>query len=190
MASPKDITWQEYVDTRFTDSEMARHELEKASIARFETMQHLTQMQQIAIEKIQDTYTREAEMEKAITAALISVDVRFRHVEDITSVLQTNVELRFRDAERATALATAALEKRLESMNEFRDQLRDQAAKFITRTEIEDKVAASQPVLATVNGRLGGLENARANLEGRMWAIGVFVTIISVAVSIAVNFLH
>ena len=34
------------------------------------------------------------------------------------------------------------MEKRLEGMNEFRDSLKDQAARFITRDELDTKLAA------------------------------------------------
>ncbi len=50
----------------------------------------------------------------------------------------------FSSAERAIAKAEAATEKRFEGVNEFRAQLTDQAARFVTRDELralEDKLA-------------------------------------------------
>ena len=73
--------------------------------------------------------------------------------------LKEYVDMRFSESDKAkdNALhsieearkeAQTAMEKRLEGMNEFRDQLRDQASRFITREEytighkpLEDKIA-------------------------------------------------
>jgi hypothetical protein len=48
------------------------------------------------------------------------------------------------NVEKATFLASRALEARLESMNEFRNQIKDQAATFITRNELEAKLQAME----------------------------------------------
>jgi len=50
------------------------------------------------------------------------------------------VEVRFCELNKRIELSRVAMEKRLDSMNEFRAQLNDQAGKFITRTEMELKL--------------------------------------------------
>src|SRR6266581_2871626 len=72
-------------------------------------------------------------------------------------------------AETALNKAESALSKRLEGMNEFRDTLKDQAGHFVTIDMLDAK-------LATIQSRLTMLDNYRANMEGRLWAIGAVVT--------------
>jgi hypothetical protein len=51
--------------------------------------------------------------------------------------LKEFINEKFTNLEKQTELTRASMEKRLEGMNEFRDALRDQTSKFITRTEHE-----------------------------------------------------
>lgn len=55
------------------------------------------------------------------------------HMEGMT--LKEYVTLKFEALETATTLAREAMNKRLDGMNEFRETLKDQASKFITRPE-------------------------------------------------------
>ena len=76
--------------------------------------------------------------------------------------------MRFDLIDRATTVALSTMDKRLDSMNEFRSSLRDQAASFADRKELDL--------------RLKPLEEFRANTQGRMqttvWLVGaVFVVI-------------
>jgi ribonuclease HII len=52
--------------------------------------------------------------------------------------LKEYVDIRFSSAEKATSLAQETLTARLESMNEFRESLKDQTASFITRREVDN----------------------------------------------------
>jgi hypothetical protein len=54
---------------------------------------------------------------------------------------------------RATQVALAANEKRLDGMNEFRQSLRDQNATFVTRTELY----AIAMVVCAISAALGGV---------------------------------
>jgi hypothetical protein len=49
--------------------------------------------------------------------------------------LKEYFETRLQSLDKATAVAQASMEKRLEGMNEFRDTLRDQAAQLVSRHE-------------------------------------------------------
>jgi hypothetical protein len=76
--------------------------------------------------------------------------------------------------------ATAnGLEKRLEGMNEFREQLNQQTRSFISRMELE-----------AVSDRVNKNENRLSNIEGRIWAVGAIFAIISLGTSIALHFVH
>lgn len=47
------------------------------------------------------------------------------------------VDMRIAALEQATVLAAGEMRERLAGMNEFRETLRDQATRFVTRTELE-----------------------------------------------------
>jgi hypothetical protein len=78
------------------------------------------------------------------------IDLRIKNVEDATEFARLAME-------KAVELASNSMEKRLDSMNEFREALKDQSAKFITidqhntlikalddkYTELKDKINIS-----------------------------------------------
>ena len=55
---------------------------------------------------------------------------------DLKTHFDTVIDLRFNGIEKATDLARVNMEKRLDGMNEFRETLKDQASRFVTRTEL------------------------------------------------------
>jgi len=70
------------------------------------------------------------------------------------------VDGRFKEINESRAIASASMEKRLDSMNEFRDTLRDQATSFMPRAEVE-------ATLNRVETDVQGLRESRAVLEGK-----------------------
>ncbi len=79
-------------------------------------------------------------------------------------------EERFNAQERANTIALSAANERLARMNEFRDQLTDQAGTFVTREELNARLEA-------INGTLTRLDSHDAANRGRglgmtqLWAI-------------------
>lgn len=94
-----------------------------------------------------------------------------------------------RTAKEATDKANSAMDKRLDHMNEFRDQLRDQAAKFVTRDLVDERIVALEKLLngkTDSNGeRIGRLETKGSNLDGRFWAIGAVVIVVNLLIAVA-----
>jgi hypothetical protein len=74
--------------------------------------------------------------------------------------LEKSTQDRLAELDRATTLAALTLRERLEGMNEFRAQLKDQAATFISRTELK---AFEQIVEAD----LRSLRQARDEAKGK-----------------------
>ena len=127
-----------------------------------------------------------------------------------SELVASAIEQRFQDIKESTALAASAVEKRLEGMNEFRAQLNTQASFFVTRSEIEDKVAAGRVLQDTfekrvqtieqnklnvsahdaLEQRMQKVEQAHANIEGRIWAIGVGFTVLTTIISLGLHFIH
>ncbi len=69
-------------------------------------------------------------------------------------------KVEFNSLERATQIAAANLEKRLEGMNEFRQQIKDQTGTFVTRVE-------HGAVIDRFDGDIKSLRESRAMLEGK-----------------------
>ena len=91
--------------------------------------------------------------------------------------LHSGVTVEIKSMQDAIRLARKELDRRLDGMNEFRDQLRNQAATFVTR-EISDVQHKR------LEDRLSSLEKQKSNLEGRMWIIPSIIVLIQLGVLI------
>ena len=101
--------------------------------------------------------------------------------------LRKQYDERFRVLELSTKEAKADMDKRLEGMNEFRQQLKDQSATFIARPEHE-----------AVLKEIQGLRESRAELAGKadqsqvLWSlimsvVGIVIGVIAVFVKVLVK---
>jgi len=70
--------------------------------------------------------------------------------------------------QRAVEIATRTLDKRLDGMNEFRDTLRDQASRFVTRDELALKVDVLQ-------AQIGELKKFRDQAAGKADTKAVYI---------------
>lgn len=77
----------------------------------------------------------------------------------------------------------SSMEKRLEGMNEFRQQLNDQATRFATRVELELRCNE-------LERRVRILEQFQANITGRIAVVAGMTVILSLVISIVLHFLH
>ncbi len=95
-----------------------------------------------------------------------------RRIEDLRSA----VNERFQLSDVAVSKAERTMNERLNSMNEFRDALRDQSNKMATRSELEKIDEAVQE-----------LQRSKANLDGRRMVlsggVSVMVTLLLWALS-------
>lgn len=114
------------------------------------------------------------------------------------------VDQRFKDLEQrmiaedralaSTAAAAAkSLEHRLSAMNEFREQLNKERGLYVTsevhRAEIQAVSASTYASQKENDRRLGALEILMANYVGRFWALGVAVTLLTLAINVYLNFM-
>lgn len=108
------------------------------------------------------------------------------HSDIIT--LKEYFDIRYQAMERAVDKASASMEKRLEGMNEFRSQLKEQASRFITREEM-------QATFKSMSEDIKSLNQSRAVLEGKasqnsvvgafiFSAIGLLMGIIGIVISV------
>ena len=95
---------------------------------------------------------------------------------------------KFSNLEKSTELARLSMEKRLEGMNEFRDTLRDQASKFITRAELNVMVSKFDQEIARLIADIRILRESDAKKEGKASQlstnIALLIAIIGILISI------
>lgn len=132
-----------------------------------------------------------------------------RNIEAMRIDLSTSV-VRVEQSDRASAVERAQLDKRLDAMNEFRLQLKDQAATLVPRSEVtalisglqEDvkrlEIAAgekagrddSAAAFDRIDIRLKLVEGKLATWDGRLWALGTIFLLINIFVSWWLSGLH
>jgi hypothetical protein len=73
-----------------------------------------------------------------------------KHFESLLDNCQKNCVDKFTSMNKAVDTAKESMEKRLDGMNEFRDTLKDQASRFVTRTELLAAVVGISTVVSIV----------------------------------------
>jgi hypothetical protein len=110
--------------------------------------------------------------------------------------LRDYIEARLNANEKALELARSTMEGRLESMNEFHNQLREQAALLITRNEVEIIVEhikeeisllreSRANIVEKLNGEIRDLRESRSKEAGKA-SMGAVYLSIAIAVLAAV----
>lgn len=117
-------------------------------------------------------------LEKTITAAVESSRLRFEQQEKATSValsaVDKSVQAALLSSEKAVTKAEAAAEKRFDSVNEFRNTLKDQQLLLITRSEADAVLKAMDRRITEITDQLNktaGKSEGAGSVWG--WLIGV-----------------
>lgn len=85
----------------------------------------------------------------------------------------------------ANEKAENAMEKRFEGVNEFRGAMGDQASRFITRSEVDQRMAASDKETAGLGSRLDRLEARSGGLrDGWGYLVGLVGLIAGVVLAL------
>lgn len=145
-------------------------------------------------------YTRDAlaSANSTIAAAAVSVDERFKSVNEFRGQLadqqetfarKSDVDAAMAAFEKATLKAEAATERRFEAANDFRSQLLEQQATFARKPEVDIRFDALDKKLDTAiqqlqiqRGHAGGMSSAGA-------IVGVALTILVSAAALLVALL-
>jgi hypothetical protein len=102
------------------------------------------------------------------------------YVEARIDAMYHNFEVRIQALEKATTIASESMEKRLEGMNEFRSQLKDQSLTFFTRQEhILYKEA--------IDNDIRSLRESRANQEGKASQQSVIIAFALTGISLMIG---
>jgi len=97
--------------------------------------------------------------------------------------LRDYVDLKNIAASRAIDLSHVDLERRLEAMNEFREQLVQERGTYVAEAVYSVKHEE-------LERRLRGLEAISANTAGRFWAVGVVATLMSTVLGFLIRYAH
>jgi len=115
------------------------------------------------------------------------MDSQFAHITELVKTSHSYTDIKFAAIEKAVILANAANEKRLDSVNEFRSQLDDQAKTFITRSELNAMLSGitsdikilrdsshtfigrqeHDNMLTRIDANIAELQKSKAFLEGK-----------------------
>ena len=129
---------------------------------------------------------------------------------DVTRLELSRYAVRVDEYDKTSSVERAQLDKRLDAMNEFRQQLKDQAATLITRNEVEalvsgliadvkrleisaaDKAGRDDSIAASdrIDLRMKIVEAKLATWDGRLWALGTIFLMINIFVSWWLSGLH
>ena len=122
---------------------------------------------------------------------------------DIARIELSRYAVRVDEFDKTSSVERAQLDKRLDAMNEFRQQLKDQVGTLISRNEVStviDGVRADVRRLEIAAGDKAGREDSLAafdrhdvrmkivegklaNWDGRLWALGTIFLLINIFVS-------
>lgn len=102
--------------------------------------------------------------------------------------LSKYVETRFIALEKALNLARVELDRRLEGMNEFREELRRVQSTFVTTEKLELFRKEIDVKREGDNKRISELERSKSNIDGRIWVAVVFIPILINVVMIFLGF--
>ena len=107
-------------------------------------------------------------------------DVALRdYLERLIHEADRRYEQRFAASEQAVLKAERTMSSRLDSMNEFRDALKDQAARMATRVEVD-----------RIDESVQALQRDKANLDGRLVVLSAGTSIVvSAIVGLAIKWL-
>jgi hypothetical protein len=101
------------------------------------------------------------------------VDERDRRYEERFKAMDEKTGLALTSSEKAVAKAEMATEKRFDSVNEFRGQLKDQAATLLTRVEADARFKGLEEKIE--NFKAGGMIQSRWTMD-KVIMIGIAIT--------------
>jgi len=115
-------------------------------------------------------------MNEEIAALQKIMDERDRRYEDRFKAMDEKTSLALTASEKAVTKAELATEKRFDSVNEFRDTLRDQAATLMPRNESEAKFAA-------INEKFEDMKKAGTTQHN--WGINTAISVLALLIALA-----
>ena len=114
-------------------------------------------------------------------------DVRFTNLQTIIDLQAEKSVIALAASDKAILKAEVAVEKRFESVNEFRQTLSDQTKSFISRVEFDalrntnaTRIVDLSSRLDKIEGKAAGLNAGWIYLLGSLAALGTIVSLIAI----------
>jgi hypothetical protein len=116
------------------------------------------------------------QVERSTDLAVATIDVRFNSLKEYT-------DLRFRENLVSVEKAATELARRLNTLNHTHEQ------------QVEDKrnllsIIVYDAEHKEVTRQIIELRDFKSNMEGRFWALGIVVTLLSIVIGVALRFIH
>jgi hypothetical protein len=137
----------------------------------------------------EETSRTEEHLRREMAAMERLFEARLAALTATVSAQAEKVALALASADKALTKAETATEKRFEGQNEFRQQLSDQTATFITRRELETMRESWDERSNRVTDEVHELQRIGANMQGRLWALGAGVSVVVIVINVAIRFL-
>jgi hypothetical protein len=116
------------------------------------------------------------QVERSTDLAVATIDVRFNSLKEYT-------DLRFRENLVSVEKAATELARRLNTLNHAHEQ------------QVEDKrnllsIIVYDAEHKEVTRQIIELRDFKSNMEGRFWALGIVITLLSIVIGVALHFIH
>jgi uncharacterized FlaG/YvyC family protein len=116
------------------------------------------------------------QVERSTDLAVATIDVRFNSLKEYT-------DLRFRENLVSVEKAATELARRLNTLNHAHEQ------------QVEDKrnllsIIVYDAEHKEVTRQIIELRGFKSNMEGRFWALGIVITLLSIVIGVALRFIH
>jgi len=114
------------------------------------------------------------------------------HERELRLVWEAAHEHRHKMESEERLLAKKDNDRRLDEMNQFRQQILQERGIFVSR-ELHDKLEQStdmsiKALERSADARLKVLENSKSNQEGRLWMMGAGISALVVMLQLALHF--
>lgn len=169
MAEHDSVNLREYVDSLFADQRRA------TSVALIQVEERFREARRDTDTKYDTVGHQLQELSKLKASELVQI-------ERVDSLRREAYALR-ESAERAISKTESAVEKRFESVNEFRAQLSDQAGRFMPREVADSQLDEIKKQLSALTQRV---DITQGKTQGTNLTIGYMVTAATLVISIVV----
>lgn len=121
------------------------------------------------------------------------VDSKFEDIKSLIRELERHVDNKFTAKDQIIDRTEKSLNERLLQMNEFRQQITSERLLYVNRDQLEVAVKNLESkidmLLKTFTGDIRPLQAKQTFNSGAMWALGIFVTVVSTAISYVIAYL-
>jgi hypothetical protein len=110
---------------------------------------------------------------------------KVKHERELRKLWQVSHQQLHTEEEKALNIAKGDINRRLDEMNELRKQITNERGEFLQRSVYDREHGMLRE---STDLRLKILETGKANLEGRLWAIGAIISVLLVALELVMNY--